>query len=61
MWSATWPKDVQTLAHDFLKEYIQVNVGSSELRANPHVAQNFEFVEGYEKTRIVVRRCCILR
>ena len=55
MWSATWPKDVQTLASEFLEKYIQVCVGSTELRANPHISQNFEFVEGYEKQRLLVR------
>lgn len=24
MWSATWPKEVQALAEDFLNDYIQV-------------------------------------
>lgn len=27
MWSATWPKEVQTLAEDFLNDYIQINIG----------------------------------
>lgn len=26
MWSATWPKEVQTLARDFLHNYYQVRV-----------------------------------
>lgn len=39
MWSATWPKEVQQLANDFLTDYIQVNVGSMELKANPNIAQ----------------------
>ena len=39
MWSATWPKDVEGLASDFLKEYIQVQVGSMNLRANVHIKQ----------------------
>merc|ERR1712159_628274 len=28
MWSATWPKGIQGLARDFLKDYYQVTVGS---------------------------------
>nr|CAH7717900.1 unnamed protein product [Callosobruchus chinensis] len=27
MWSATWPKQVQALAEEFLVDYVQVNVG----------------------------------
>jgi ATP-dependent RNA helicase DDX5/DBP2 len=39
MWSATWPREVQSLARDFLKEYIQVTIGSLELTANADVQQ----------------------
>jgi hypothetical protein len=39
LWSATWPKDVESLARDFLKEFIQVQVGSQNLRANIHIKQ----------------------
>jgi ATP-dependent RNA helicase DDX5/DBP2 len=55
MWSATWPKEVVQLARDFLKDYIQVNVGSLELSANSHIKQQIEFVERYEKTRALGR------
>ena len=55
MWSATWPKEVQSLASEFLEKYIQVNVGSTELRANPHIKQEFEFVEAFDKQRLLVR------
>jgi len=37
LWSATWPKEIQSLARDFTKEAIQVTVGSLELSANPDV------------------------
>ena len=39
MWSATWPKEVQNLARDYLKDYIQVNIGSLELSASHNVRQ----------------------
>ncbi|XP_068607519.1 probable ATP-dependent RNA helicase DDX17 isoform X2 [Brachionichthys hirsutus] len=39
MWSATWPKDVRQLAEDFLKDYIQINVGALELSANHNILQ----------------------
>lgn len=40
MWSATWPKEVQALAEDFLRNYIQVNIGSLNLSANNNIIQN---------------------
>ena len=43
LWSATWPREVQDLARDFLQDdYIQVNIGSTEAQASIHVAQKLE-------------------
>ncbi|KAL3067373.1 hypothetical protein OYC64_017165 [Pagothenia borchgrevinki] len=39
MWSATWPKDVRQLAEDFLREYVQINIGALELSANHNILQ----------------------
>jgi superfamily II DNA/RNA helicase len=39
MWSATWPKEVQQLAESFLKNYIQINIGSTQLVANHSILQ----------------------
>uniref|UniRef100_A0A672IEK3 RNA helicase n=1 Tax=Salarias fasciatus TaxID=181472 RepID=A0A672IEK3_SALFA len=39
MWSATWPKEVRQLAEDFLREYVQINVGALELSANHNILQ----------------------
>jgi superfamily II DNA/RNA helicase len=39
MWSATWPKEVQQLAETFLKDYVQINVGSMTLHANHNILQ----------------------
>lgn len=39
MWSATWPKEVRQLAEDFLKDYVQINVGALELNANHNILQ----------------------
>ena len=50
MWSATWPKDVKGLAEDFLKDYVQIYIGSTELSANHNICQNFEFCEEHEKS-----------
>lgn len=49
MWSATWPKEVQTLAEDFLDDYIQINIGSLNLSANHNIHQIVEICEESEK------------
>ncbi|KAK7206124.1 ATP-dependent RNA helicase DBP2 [Myxozyma melibiosi] len=49
MWSATWPKEVQRLANDYLHDYIQVNVGSLELSASHNITQVVEVVTEMEK------------
>jgi ATP-dependent RNA helicase DDX5/DBP2 len=54
MWSATWPKEVQTLAEDFLRNYIQVNIGSLNLSANNNITQNITVCEESEKEQQLV-------
>lgn len=49
MWSATWPREVQNLAQDFLNNYVQVNVGSLHLHANPDIKQKVEILDEAEK------------
>ncbi|XP_063707151.1 uncharacterized protein LOC134835991 isoform X3 [Culicoides brevitarsis] len=49
MWSATWPKEVQLLAEDFLKDYIKINIGSLNLAANSNIEQVVEVCEESEK------------
>ncbi|KZO96559.1 DEAD-domain-containing protein [Calocera viscosa TUFC12733] len=49
MFSATWPKEVQRLAQDFLKDFIQVNIGSMDLTANHNVEQIIEICSDFEK------------
>ncbi|KAK9701689.1 Helicase conserved C-terminal domain [Popillia japonica] len=49
MWSATWPKQVQALAEEFLVDYIQVNVGSLMLTANHNIRQIIEVCEEHDK------------
>ena len=51
MWSATWPKEIVMMARDFLREYIQVNIGSLELAANHMIHQEVEVIEEYDKYR----------
>ncbi|XP_054287256.1 uncharacterized protein LOC129003063 isoform X4 [Macrosteles quadrilineatus] len=49
MWSATWPEEVRQLAKDFLKDYVQINIGSTELSANHNITQHVEVCEEHEK------------
>jgi ATP-dependent RNA helicase DDX5/DBP2 len=49
MWSATWPREVQGLAKDFLGDFIQINIGSDELTANKKIIQNISIVDHREK------------
>jgi len=51
LWSATWPKEVQTLARDFQVDPIQVVIGSTELTANKDVTQVIRIVQRFEKER----------
>lgn len=49
MFSATWPKEVQHLAKDYLGEFVQVNVGSTELSANHNIKQHIHVCDQQEK------------
>ncbi|XP_056630263.1 ATP-dependent RNA helicase p62-like [Diorhabda sublineata] len=49
MWSATWPKEVRKLATDFLKDYVQVNIGSLQLSANHNILQIVDVCQEFEK------------
>ena len=49
MWSATWPKEVRVLAEDFLKDHIQINVGSLTLAANHNILQIIDVCQENEK------------
>jgi ATP-dependent RNA helicase DDX5/DBP2 len=49
MWSATWPKEVKRLAEDYLKDFIQVNIGSLDLSASHNINQTIEICSEFEK------------
>ncbi|XP_077301442.1 uncharacterized protein LOC143922038 [Arctopsyche grandis] len=49
MWSATWPKEVRSLANDYMKNFIQVVIGNETLKCNPKIAQKVEVVEWQDK------------
>ena len=49
MFSATWPKEVRTLAADFQVDPVFLNVGSMEISANHNIEQVVEVVDEYRK------------
>uniref|UniRef100_V9KGI2 RNA helicase n=1 Tax=Callorhinchus milii TaxID=7868 RepID=V9KGI2_CALMI len=55
MWSATWPKEVRQLAEDFLKEYVQINIGALELSANHNILQIVDVCQEFEKDDKLLR------
>ncbi|GKD22916.1 DEAD-box ATP-dependent RNA helicase 20, partial [Tanacetum coccineum] len=53
-WSATWPKDVESLARQFLHNPYKVIIGSPVLKANQSINQVIEVVTDAEKyTRLI--------
>ncbi|XP_065314199.1 uncharacterized protein LOC135923405 [Gordionus sp. m RMFG-2023] len=51
MFSATWPKEVHSLANDFLQNYVQINIGSMEISANKNIVQKFIICQDHEKDK----------
>jgi len=50
LFSATWPKEIQRLAHDFLKDPVQINVGEvNALVANKDIKQHIHMISEEEK------------
>jgi ATP-dependent RNA helicase DDX5/DBP2 len=48
--TATWPKEVRYLAHEFLSDPIKIEIGDQDqLNANPAITQKFEFLRPAEK------------
>uniref|UniRef100_A0A2P2JKQ5 RNA helicase n=1 Tax=Rhizophora mucronata TaxID=61149 RepID=A0A2P2JKQ5_RHIMU len=53
-WSATWPKEVETLARQFLRNPYKVIIGSPDLKANQSINQVVEIVtEGEKYNRLI--------
>lgn len=53
-WSATWPREVETLARQFLRNPYKVIIGSADLKANQSINQVVEVVtEGEKYTRLI--------
>lgn len=55
MWSATWPKEIQALANDYLGDYYQVTVGSLDLTGNKNITQIIEPCTDQDKYRNLLR------
>lgn len=55
MWSATWPIEIQRLAKEFLKDYVQINVGSLELSANHNIQQIVQVCSEEEKPKKLLK------
>ena len=51
MWSATWPKEVQALASDFMRETVHVTIGAIGLTANHRILQIVDVCDEVEKDR----------
>eukprot|EP00775_Hariotina_reticulata_P011306 gene11306-11456_t len=49
LWSATWPKEVQSIARDFLQNPYQVIIGNPDLKANHNITQIIEIISEFEK------------
>lgn len=55
MWSATWPHEVRELARNYMRDYIQVNIGSEDLTSNMKITQKIEIVEYRRKKDALLR------
>ncbi|KAI8073453.1 P-loop containing nucleoside triphosphate hydrolase protein [Gilbertella persicaria] len=53
MFSATFPKNIQILAHDFLKDYIFLSVGRVGATSE-NITQKFEYVEDQDKRSVLL-------
>ncbi|CAO2167461.1 unnamed protein product [Urochloa humidicola] len=48
-WSATWPREVEALARQFLQNPYKVTIGSPDLKANHSIQQIVEVISDHEK------------
>ncbi|KAJ1413205.1 RNA helicase, DEAD-box type, Q motif [Sesbania bispinosa] len=54
-WSATWPREVETLARQFLRNPYKVIIGSPDLKANQSINQVVEVVTDMEKYNRLIK------
>ena len=55
LWSATWPKEIEGLASEFLSNPYKVIIGSADLKANHRITQVFDFPQEHEKYHKLVK------
>eukprot|EP00252_Welwitschia_mirabilis_P007090 TRINITY_DN1815_c0_g1_i2.p1 TRINITY_DN1815_c0_g1~~TRINITY_DN1815_c0_g1_i2.p1 ORF type:complete len:514 (-),score=87.68 TRINITY_DN1815_c0_g1_i2:990-2531(-) len=48
-WSATWPREVESLARQFLTNPYKVTIGSTDLKANHSISQVVDVISEFEK------------
>ncbi|KAG8378790.1 hypothetical protein BUALT_Bualt07G0021600 [Buddleja alternifolia] len=54
-WSATWPREVEKLARQFLRNAYKVVIGSQDLKANQSITQVVEVMTDLEKYNRLIR------
>ncbi|KAH7550517.1 hypothetical protein JRO89_XS13G0206400 [Xanthoceras sorbifolium] len=54
-WSATWPREVETLARQFLRNPYKVIIGSPDLKANQSINQVVEVITEAEKYNRLIK------
>ncbi|KAE9601419.1 hypothetical protein Lal_00024110 [Lupinus albus] len=54
-WSATWPREVEKLARQFLRNPYKVIIGSAELKANQSINQIVEIITDMEKYNRLIK------
>ena len=52
MFSATWPKEIQKLAGDFMTDPTLIFIGNQELTVNKNITQLVEVVQEFEKVGV---------
>lgn len=52
MFTATWPREIQSLAGEFLNKPTKIMIGDSELTMNPDISHKFSFSSEHEKKQI---------
>ena len=55
LWTATWPRDVEAVAREFLRDSYTVRIGRAELNASHNIAQTVEVVEEEQKYPLLVK------
>jgi ATP-dependent RNA helicase DDX5/DBP2 len=55
MFSATWPKEMQLLARDYITDYVQLNIGTTNYAANNNIQQIVDICEENEKDEKLMR------